>query len=71
MIIIDEKRIFEIISQRKPVTVALNAPDGMLPQVQETAVNITKKFNIPAFVLADTTWAVSYTHLTLPTICSV
>ena len=56
MIIIDEKRIFEIISQRKPVTVALNAPDGMLPQVQETAVNITKKFSIPAFVLADTTW---------------
>ena len=56
MIIIDEKRIFEIISQRKPVTVALNAPDGMLPQVQETAVNITKKFDIPAFVLADTTW---------------
>ena len=56
MIIIDEKRIFEIISQKNPVTVALNAPDGMLPQVQETAVNITKKFNIPAFVLADTTW---------------
>ena len=42
MIIIDEKRIFEIISQRKPVTVALNAPDGMLPQVQQTAINITK-----------------------------
>ena len=56
MIIIDEKRIFEIISQRKPVTVALNAPDGMLPQVQQTATNITKKFDIPAFVLADTTW---------------
>ena len=56
MIIIDEKRIFDIISQKKPVTVALNAPDGMLPQVQETARNITKKFDIPAFVLADTTW---------------
>jgi 2-(3-amino-3-carboxypropyl)histidine synthase len=56
MIVIDEKRIFDIISQKKPVTVALNAPDGMLPQVQETAVNITKKFDIPAFVLADTTW---------------
>ena len=56
MIIIDEKRIFDIISQKKPVTVALNAPDGMLPQVQETALNITKKFDIPAFILADTTW---------------
>jgi len=56
MIIIDEKMIFDIIAQKKPVTVALNAPDGMLPQVQQTAKNITDKFNIPAFVLADTTW---------------
>ena len=28
----------------------------MLPQGQQTAINITKKFDIPAFVLADTTW---------------
>ena len=56
MIVIDENKIFEIITQRNPVTVALNAPDGMLPQVQQTAINITKKFDIPAFVLADTTW---------------
>ena len=56
MIVIDEKMIFSIITQKKPVTVALNAPDGMLPQVQQTAINISKKFNIPAFVLADTTW---------------
>ena len=56
MIVIDEKRIFNIIKEKRPITVALNAPDGMLPQVQQTAVNITKKFSIPAFVLADTTW---------------
>ena len=56
MIVIDEKRIFDVITQKKPVTVALNAPDGMLPQVQQMAVNITEKFDIPAFVLADTTW---------------
>ena len=56
MIIIDEKMIFDIIAQKKPVTVALNAPDGMLPQVQQTAKNITDRFDIPAFVLADTTW---------------
>ena len=56
MIVIDEKTIFDIITERKPVTVALNAPDGMLPQVQQTATNITKEFDIPAFVLADTTW---------------
>ncbi len=56
MIVIDEKAIFDVISRKNPVTVALNAPDGMLPQVQQTAMNITKRFNIPAFVLADTTW---------------
>ena len=56
MIVIDEEAIFDVISLKKPVTVALNAPDGMLPQVQQTAMNITKKFDIPAFVLADTTW---------------
>jgi len=36
--------------------VSLNGPDGILPQVQETAMNITKRFGIPAYVLADTTW---------------
>ncbi len=35
---------------------SLNGPDGILPQVQETAMNITKRFGIPAYVLADTTW---------------
>ena len=56
MIIIDEKRIFEIIKERNPASISLNGPDGILPQVQETAKNITKNFNIPAYVLADTTW---------------
>ena len=56
MIIIDEERIFKEIESRKPVSVSLNGPDGILPQVQETAVNITKKFGIPAYILADTTW---------------
>lgn len=56
MIIIDEKTIFQIIEERKPVSVALNGPDGILPKVQETAVNIMNRFGIPAYVLADTTW---------------
>ena len=56
MIVIDEKRIFEIISEKKPVSVALNGPDGILPQVQETASRIMKRFGIPAYILADTTW---------------
>jgi len=56
LIVIDEERIFKEIESRKPVSVSLNGPDGILPQVQETAMNITKRFDIPAYVLADTTW---------------
>jgi len=56
LIVIDEERIFKEIESKKPVSVSLNGPDGILPQVQETAMNITKRFGIPAYVLADTTW---------------
>ncbi len=56
MIVIDEQKIFNEIDARKPVSVSLNGPDGILPQVQETAMKITQRYNIPAFVLADTTW---------------
>ncbi len=56
MIVIDEERIFEIIAEKKPASVALNGPDGMIPQVQQAAQNIMRRFGIPAYVLADTTW---------------
>ena len=56
MIVIDEARIFQEIESKRPASVSLNGPDGILPQVQETAMNITKRFGIPAYVLADTTW---------------
>jgi len=56
LIVIDEKRIFQEIADKNPGSVSLNGPDGILPQVQETAKRITKKFDIPAYVLADTTW---------------
>ena len=56
MIIVDEERIFKEIEEKKPASVSLNGPDGILPQVQDTAIKITKKFGIPAYVLADTTW---------------
>ena len=56
MIVIDEEKIFQVISDRKPVSVALNGPDGILPKVQKTAENIMEKFEIPAFILGDTTW---------------
>lgn len=56
MIVIDDERIFQVINEQKPASVALNGPDGLLPKVQETAQKIMKRFGIPAYVLADTTW---------------
>jgi len=56
LIIVDEERIFKEIEQKHPGSVSLNGPDGILPQIQQTAINITEKFGIPAYVLADTTW---------------
>lgn len=53
MIVIDEKRIFDEIERRKPVSVALNGPDGILPKIQDTASAIMERFGIPAYVLAD------------------
>jgi len=56
MIIIDEEKIFAIIEARKPTSVALNGPDGLLPKVQDLTLRIGKKYGIPAYLLADTTW---------------
>ena len=56
MIVIDEKKIFGVIEARKPTSVALNGPDGLLPKVQDLTLRIGKKYGIPAYLLADTTW---------------
>lgn len=56
LIVIDEERIFKEIEAKNPASVSLNGPDGMLPQVQDMAVKISKRYEIPAYVLADTTW---------------
>ncbi|MDE1763203.1 MAG: diphthamide biosynthesis enzyme Dph2 [Thaumarchaeota archaeon] len=53
MIVIDEKTIFDEIQKRRPVSVALNGPDGILPKIQDTASRIMEAFGIPAYVLAD------------------
>jgi len=44
LIIIDEARIFKEIEEKKPVSVSLNGPDGMLPQVQDMAIKISTKY---------------------------
>ena len=53
LIVIDEKKIFEEMEKRKPVSVALNGPDGIIPKIQETASRIMNRFGIPAYVMAD------------------
>ncbi len=53
MIVIDEGKIFQEIEKRKPASVALNGPDGIIPKIQETASRIMEKFGIPAYVMAD------------------
>ena len=56
MIVIDEERMREIIRDNSPASVALNGPEGMLPQVQRAAASISDEFGIPAYVLGDATW---------------
>ena len=56
MIVIDEARMREIIRESSPASVALNGPEGMLPQVQRAASSISDEFGIPAYVLGDATW---------------
>ena len=56
MMIIDEKRIFKIINERKPHSVALNGPEALIPKIQNSASSITEKFGIPAYVIGDTCW---------------
>jgi len=53
LIVIDETRIFDEIQRRKPVSVALNGPDGIIPKIQETSLKIMHRFGIPAYVMAD------------------
>ena len=56
MIIIDEKRVCDVIESRKPTSIAFNGPDGLLPKVQDLALRIGKKYDIPTYLIADTTW---------------
>jgi 2-(3-amino-3-carboxypropyl)histidine synthase len=56
MMLIDEKRIYEVIDARKPHSVALNGPEGLIPKMQTSADNISQRFGIPAYIIGDTCW---------------
>ena len=54
--LIDENRICEIIKARRPHSVALNGPVGLIAKIQDAAYNISEKFGIPAYIVGDTCW---------------
>lgn len=56
MIHIDEEKIFSTISEKKPRSIALDGPDGILKKIQSCAHNLTEKYNIPVYVIGDTSW---------------
>lgn len=53
---IDEERIFQIIEQKHPRSVALNGPEALVPKIQTAADNITERFGIQAYVIGDACW---------------
>ncbi|MGI0034746.1 MAG: diphthamide synthesis protein, partial [Nitrososphaera sp.] len=55
-ITIDEERMYQVIEQRRPRSVALNGPEGLMPKIQDSADHITEKFGIEAYVIGDTCW---------------
>jgi 2-(3-amino-3-carboxypropyl)histidine synthase len=56
MMVIDERKILEVIDKRKPHSVALNGPEGLLEKMQEIADSIEETFHIPAYIIGDTCW---------------
>src|SRR5918911_2366583 len=56
MLRIDKKRIFEVIIKRKPISVALNGPEALIPKIQDTANDISERFGIPVYIIGDTCW---------------
>jgi 2-(3-amino-3-carboxypropyl)histidine synthase len=56
MISIDNQKIIRIIEDRKPKSIALDGPDGLMTKIQETADIIAEKFEIPIYIIGDTCW---------------
>ena len=56
MMIIDKRKIYEVIDNQKPNSVALNGPEGLVSRIQEVADNIEERYHIPAYVIGDTCW---------------
>jgi 2-(3-amino-3-carboxypropyl)histidine synthase len=53
---VDEQKIFQIVEERQPRSVALNGPEALMPKLQDTADRISERFGIEAYVIGDTCW---------------
>jgi 2-(3-amino-3-carboxypropyl)histidine synthase len=56
LIHIDEEKIFSTIDEKKPRSIALDGPDGILKKIQSCAHRLTEKYNVPVYVIGDTSW---------------
>ena len=53
---IDEEKIFETIKHRRPRSVALNAPEALIPKLQDVADHIAEISGIQVYIIGDTCW---------------
>jgi 2-(3-amino-3-carboxypropyl)histidine synthase len=56
MMIIDKRKVYEVINNQKPASVALNGPEGLASRIQELADNIEETYHIPVYVIGDSCW---------------
>jgi 2-(3-amino-3-carboxypropyl)histidine synthase len=56
LIQIDEEKIHSTINEKKPRSVALDGPDGILKKIQSCAHRLSEKYQIPVYVIGDTSW---------------
>lgn len=56
MIVVDKNRMFEVIKERRPRSIAISGPEGIISQLQDHAQSITREFEIPVYILGDASW---------------
>jgi 2-(3-amino-3-carboxypropyl)histidine synthase len=54
MIRIDEKKIFDVIRERRPRVVAFNGPEGLMRKIQDVSDKVNNELGVTAYVIGDT-----------------
>lgn len=55
---IDEEKIFQLIDERKPKGIVVNAPGGLIRQTREIIEKIEAKYDIPCFLAGDSCFGI-------------